>query len=385
MDGKVAKDKLKILILDAQNQNTLAIVRHLGSRHEIDVVGSKQNTLSFFSKYVSKKIILPDPKKNPLDFVQGLLKTLTLIHYDLLMPVGFRSYQLCAQYQDEIKRHTKLILTSAENINLASDKNATYRLAKKTGVPFPETYDIRKPEDFDTQLLNFPIVIKYPFESGKNVVEYAADNSSAKKIFSGMLSMNEGKAVIPIVQEYVTGDGYGFFAFYEDGICRRTFMHHRIREYPVTGGASVCAESFEDEALASAGRKLLDHLKWNGVAMVEFKKDNRDNSYKLMEINPKFWGSLELAICSGVDFPSMLCDTAGGKAFAAESQFRKVTFQWLLNGELFHFLERPSSLLNIIRTLRYSKTDFQWDDIRPNLFQFVNIFVHYYKKMSGKK
>ena len=43
--------------------------------------------------------------------------------------------------------------------------------------------------------------------------------------------------------------------------------------------------------------------------MVEFKVDERDNIPKLMEINGRFWGSLQLAIDAGVDFPALLIET----------------------------------------------------------------------------
>ena len=83
-------------------------------------------------------------------------------------------------------------------------------------------------------------------------------------------------------------------------------MHRRIRERLVMGGPSTCAESVYDSKLLDYGLRVLKNLKWHGVAMVEFKKDSIDGEFKLMEINPKFWGSLDLAIASGVDFPYLL-------------------------------------------------------------------------------
>ncbi|MFZ7114938.1 MAG: ATP-grasp domain-containing protein [Bacteroidota bacterium] len=375
---------MKVLILDAQNQNTLAIVRHLGRKgYVVNVAGNKAASLAFYSKYVSKKVILPDPKKKSKDFIDALINELTATKYDVLMPVGFKSYQLCAENQVEIKKLTHLVVTSYSNIKLASDKILTYELANSLNVPCPITYRIDSETSFHENEIKFPIVIKAPFESGKNIVEYANDPDQAAELFGQMKSSLNG--VNPIVQKYISGDGYGFFAYYKDGKCMKYFMHHRIREYPVTGGASVCAESFSDDKLKEAGMILLDHLKWNGVAMVEFKKDNSDGKYYLMEINPKFWGSLELALCSGVDFPEYIIMEKRGEAVTEVNNYKeKVIFQWILNGELFHFLERPSSFIRIIRTLFISQKDFRWNDIKPNLFQFVNIFVHYYKKITSR-
>ena len=56
-------------------------------------------------------------------------------------------------------------------------------------------------------------------------------------------------------------------------------MHRRIREYPSSGGPSTCAESYFDEKMLEYGKKILDHLKWDGVAMIEFKKDDSSGTY----------------------------------------------------------------------------------------------------------
>lgn len=373
---------MKILVLDATNQNTLAIVRHLGKAgYEIHTAGYQRQALSFYSKYCRKKIILPHPDRQEKKFIKELLQCLQGESYQLLMPVGFLSYKACAKYQEEIRKYTKLTLTSSENIELAASKDATYKLAEELGIPFPGTYPVFSETDFESLNADYPLVIKAPFESGKNVVEYARDKEDAILKYRNMIVRNNYSAPnLPLVQEYVVGDGYGFFAYYEKGRCINYFMHHRIREYPVTGGASVCAESFYDDELMILGKKMLDHLLWDGVAMVEFKKDRRSGLYKLMEINPKFWGSLELAIVSGVDFPGMLVQRAEGRTVQVVTKYKQLKFQWLINGELFHFFERPSAVLKILSTLFRSKSDFRWTDPLPNCFQVANIFVHYFKK-----
>ena len=182
------------------------------------------------------------------------------------------------------------------------------------------------------------------------------------------------------MQEYVKGDGYGFFAYYEEGSCKRIFMHKRIREFPASGGASVCAEAFYDKALLNYGKKLLDALKWNGVAMVEFKLDSITGEFKLLEINPKFWGSLDLSLVSGVNFPYFLVQRAKGEVVAQNYTFNShKRFQWLINGELYHCIDRPKSILQVFKSLFCSKSDLWLRDPLPALFQIVMIPIDIYK------
>ena len=378
-------ENVKILLLDAPNQNTLAIARHLGRQGVvIDMCGHQKISLAFYSKYVNRKFIIREPAKDEAGFIEDLVKILSAEKYLLVMPVGFKSYKACARNQDTLKKYTNLIITSNENIALASDKRRTNAFAETVGVPVPKTFIPQSVAEVEGLAIAFPCVVKAPFESGKNIVEYADNREELLARFKAMCAKNNFKAPdMPIVQEYIVGAGFGFFAYYDNGVCKRSFTHHRIREYPVTGGASVCAESFRDAKLNEIGKKMLDALKWNGVAMVEFKQDNRDGVYKLMEINPKFWGSLELALTAGVPFDEMLIDKALGNDVAFSEDFKDTTFQWILNGEVFHAIERPLAIPNIISTLFKSKKDLRLSDPLPHLYQLAYIFMHYYKKLKG--
>ncbi len=373
---------MNILLLDSGGQNTLAIIRSLGKKKifNIETVGYNKLSLANYSKYSAKKHIVPSPKDNPDLFIKAILEILSKNKYDLLMPVGYSSFKICMQYQNEIKDLTNIVLTNNNSFTIASNKTETYQLAEQLNIPYPKTYRLQNKSDITKLEPQFPVVIKAPFEMGKNVVEYAYSKEDMIKKFDALyFDYNFKEPYLPVVQDYITGDGYGFFAHYNNGVCMSQFMHKRIREYPVTGGASVCAESYYDIKLEEYGKRILDHLNWNGVAMVEFKKDIQTGEYKLMEINPKFWGSLELALVCGIEFPYYIIKQAQGEKIPINTKFPQIKFQWLLNGELYHFISRPKNGLKIIKDLFHSKKDFQILDPIPNFLQFLLIFVHYFK------
>jgi predicted ATP-grasp superfamily ATP-dependent carboligase len=108
-----------------------------------------------------------------------------------------------------------------------------------------------------------------------------------------------------ILQSYHQGVGYGIEMLTRDGEALAAFAHKRLREIPVTGGASSYRQSIKlDAKLYSYASRLLKELRWTGVAMVEFKAKGSETM--LMEINGRVWGSLPLAVASGVNFPLML-------------------------------------------------------------------------------
>ena len=56
--------------------------------------------------------------------------------------------------------------------------------------------------------------------------------------------------------------------------------------------------------------------------MIEYKVDSATGTPFLMEINGRFWGSLQLAIDSGVDFPALLAAVATGASPGAVTDYR---------------------------------------------------------------
>ena len=86
--------------------------------------------------------------------------------------------------------------------------------------------------------------------------------------------------------------------------------------------------------------RMLGPIGWHGVAMMEYKQDRRTGEFVLMEVNGRFWGSLQLAVDAGVDFPFLACQLARGVPPEAPRAVRLgVKNRWLL-GDLDHLLLR---------------------------------------------
>jgi hypothetical protein len=117
-----------------------------------------------------------------------------------------------------------------------------------------------------------------------------------------------------LLQEYVAGEGHGVELLLDRGRPLMVFQHRRLHEVPVTGGASALRESVAlDPELLAASTKLMEALRWTGLAMVEFRVGA--TGPVLMEVNGRIWGSLPLAVKSGVDFPLGLAELYLGPRF----------------------------------------------------------------------
>ena len=357
---------MKVLITDGNFKHTLAAVRSLGKRGiNVTVLSDLRFSISFYSKYCKDCIIVPNPKKD-IRFSDCALDIVKNNDYDVLLPISFASVFQISEIKEKLEQYVKVPIAGARSIGIAGSKDQTIEFAKKIGIPIPKTlYPKNVEEVYDiSKNIEYPVVVKGSEESG--YVGYA--NSPEELI----LRYNKIHKYSPIIQEYISGEGYGFFALYNHGEPRAIFMHRRLREYPVTGGPSTFAESIYESRLKELGLKILNNLNWHGVAMVEFKKSAKKGDFILMEINPKFWGSLELAIASGVDFPYLACEMAVNDDIKPVFEYKEgVRFRWLFPGDLFHTITNPRAIPRFFadffdRGIRY---DIELGDIKPNIMQ----------------
>lgn len=348
---------MNVLVTDGNYKNALAAVRSLGEKGTPVIVGSAARfSVSFYSRYCSARFVYPDPRREQ-EFVQSIIEHAERHKIDVVLPIGYRTNVALSKYREEVLEHVATPVADWETMTVAANKDQTMKFAQSIGIGIPRTYDC--PE----QVHEFPVVVKGVTDSG--FLRYV---NSAKEL--------SGVAVADcVIQDYIPGQGYGFFALCNKGQVRAIFMHKRLREYPVTGGPSTAAESIYDEDLRQTATRLLEGLKWHGVAMAEFKKDDRDGQFKLMEINPKFWGSLDLSIAAGVDFPYLAARLALDGDIEPVTDYRVgLRYSWPFPYDVMHVIARPASLPRFVCDLfsRGSATNVRFSDFKPNLFQMLS-------------
>ncbi len=362
---------MHVLVTDDSYRPSLGIVRSLGRKGiRVSVLASPTAAaLASRSRYCSGRYVVPPPGEP--SFYPAVLDLLRRVHFDLIIPVGYASTLALTRHKSEISALTHLEIGDGYKIRSAADKCYAQELAASAGVPTPRTLCPHSPLEVVERAgrMAFPVVVKPASEEFKEPVRYAHSAAELVLLYRLMTLHRNGSHRLPIIQEFIPGYGCGFFALYEHGVAKRIFMHRRVRETPPRGGISCCAESFYDPRLKDYGTRLLNRLEWHGVAMVEFRYDERDHDYKLMEINPKFWGSLELALAAGVDFPFALCQIGQGRDLTYSEKYeRSLRFHWPLL-ELQHVWKRPASLGAVLRDLLDPrvKSNIRWFDLKPNL------------------
>jgi predicted ATP-grasp superfamily ATP-dependent carboligase len=348
-----------VLVTDAKQRKSVPIIRSLG-RQGIPVVAGDDARFSmgFFSKYCTKAMIYPAPDKEPAKFMEWLLAKAREGSFDILYAIDERTLDVVTRYHEEITQYVSFPSPNFVTYIKARDKGNTLTLAQSLGIPSPRTIclDNLKNLKQTAKLLTFPAVIKPRLSSGSRGLAYVRSihelEVTCQRIYQDYGGM--------VIQEYLPPGGGTFgveVLMHWDGKPRATFVHRRLREYPVNGGPSTLRESLAAPDLVELGVRLLQAMEWVGVAMVEFKVDPRDGIPKLMEVNPKFWGSIALPIAAGVDFPYLLYRMAiDGNVEPVTSFELGVRCRWLVPGDILHFIFNPDRF-----KMKPSFFDF-WDD-----------------------
>lgn len=371
---------IRVLVTDAGYKHSLGITRALG---EIGlnpyVLTTRRLSLAGCSRYARAEIKLP--QNYTFDELESALLRFEI---NLIILVGTDSFKKIVPWKNRLaKKNINLITVDNDTQNIAFSKKETYELAIRLGVSVPKTFYPQSLRELDKLkfAVTYPCVIKGLYEVGGNIVDYAHDKEDLVEKYNNICNKYGLDEItgLPMLQEYIPGDGCAFFAVYNNGVCGLTFQHRRIREYPVSGGASVCAESFYNTLLERNGKLLLDSLNWHGVAMVEFKLDNNQQPV-LMEINPKFWGSLDLALEAGVNFPKSLVDIHLGKIIEYSNLYKiPFRYHWPLSGDLNHVVENPKNLLSFLKDVLNPrvKSNIWLTDPLPTLHMLIYFLLDY--------
>ncbi len=326
---------MKVVVTDGNNRAALAVTRSLGRLGHQVVVGERRApALAQTSRYCAGRFTYPDPVSEPDAFAERVLETVRRERADVVVPMADVTTFSLLRRRAELEAICRLPLAPTPTIERAGDKADIVETARTLGVPVPQTVRIDAAGPVPPLPFPYPVVVK-PHRSRvltaggwkSTAVGYAADAAALAQ----QLARRPAHEFPLLIQERIAGPGVGVFACYDRGRAVALFSHRRLRERPPWGGVSVLSESAPlcPQASASA-TALLDAIGWHGVAMVEFKRDDRDDTPRLMEINGRFWGSLQLAIDAGVDFPAMLLTLVEGGSFPPQAPYRLgVRNRWL--------------------------------------------------------
>lgn len=374
---------MKVLITDAEYKNSLAALRALGKKGiNVDVAGNKKLSQSFYSKYTNNKFIYPRPKNKGKKFVKFLIDLLKNENYDVVLPIGAKTTIPISYYKDRIEEYTNLVVPGYKILSKAHDKSKCLKIAKKIGIPIPETH---RPESIDEVKniagdITYPSVIKIKRGSAAKGLNYANSKKELIENYRQYLNDDREDEIIfnynrPMIQEFIPGEIHDVCVIFDEEKPKAVLSQKRIRTLPPSGGGGIYNVTTDNEKLKKLSVKLLKKINWHGPAQVEFKIDSRRGEPKLMEVNSKFWGTLDLSIQAGINFPYLACQIALGRKIKKQHEYKRdLYYRWPYPYELKYILEHKNkgeAIKNLLDNRGEVKTDLSIKDPLPHFAEIV--------------
>jgi len=399
---------MNVLVLDGNQNQAVASVRSLARAGHTVVAGEAASwSKAGWSRACSGSFQYPSPQGNVAAFVEAIARFVRERPGTLVLAMTEATTLPLSAHRDFLfAAGARLVLPDHSDLLRAFDKNETTLLAASLGVAVPRTVVVTSPEQARdaAQSMRYPVVLKPRTSeelSGDGKLRttgrprYAGDAAQCEAAIHDIRS----RASSVLVQEFVAGEGTGYFALMNHGELRAEFAHRRIRDVHPTGSGSAVRASVEvDPEIRRSSVAILSALRWHGVAMVEYRKQSGSPAI-FMEVNGRFWHSLALACYAGVDFPALLARMAEHGDVEPSAGYRSgLRCRWLL-GDARHLVEvwkgpppgYPGAYPGRLRTLLQVLTPvpgtchdlFQWRDPLPEFGDWLNFFMRLIRGRSA--
>ncbi|MFX0092579.1 MAG: hypothetical protein ACFFBD_12520 [Candidatus Hodarchaeota archaeon] len=312
-----------VIVLGVDSATGLGVIRSLGKNGLRVIAGDDtQRAIGFYSKYVKDSLLLPSDKEKTIS---------TLLKFGLkkpgwvIIPTTDYYVTLVSQKWEELSKHFILTTAPWHIVRFCIDKLLTYKIAKKAGIPTPQTYCPRNEKELkkiangldfrgkswilkSRSKVLFPNAQKGLFHKGK-AVEATSKKDLLELYHANIDTIGESA----LVQERIPGmpDRNVIFQTVINQQSQPVVVstEKKIRQLPLFFGVGSYRESIAEPIAIKFGLKLLNRIGYYGMAYVEFKRDPRDGQLKLMEINPRFTMGISLAKACGINFALILYNT----------------------------------------------------------------------------
>ena len=335
---------MNVLLTNPNYKHTWALALHFYKKgHKVYCISKKKFSLLSASRFLQKVIFIEDITE------ENCYSICNRYSIDIIVPVGFAETLIFSKFIVNSKFRDIITVTNYENILFTSNKKQISEHIQNLGLSIPKTYDIRSKKFKQNEIFFDQKFFIKPSKEGLIKKYFNINNVNdfirAQDFFSAIGYSYDDL----ILQEFIEGDGVGYFAVCEHGEPLVEYSHMRVREWPKIGGYSTACKTYHSDELRLISRKVVKSLNWRGPIMIEYKKSKKDGNFYFIEINPKFWGSLELGLLSGVNIVDALIQITNPNCDnnIPVDELKNISIAWPLDGDAFHYLTNPSLLLTL--------------------------------------
>jgi predicted ATP-grasp superfamily ATP-dependent carboligase/CelD/BcsL family acetyltransferase involved in cellulose biosynthesis len=399
------KYKIPAIVL-GMTVNGLGAARSL-ARNGVKVyaLDSHKDRPAMFTRY-AKCLVCPEVQRNEANFRDFLLNlTHKIGGTAVLLPTSDAHNEFVNNNREALEPYLKFAMSPKPIMDQMLNKKGQYLLAKEIGIPIPETYFPQSEEEVKAlaQKISYPVILKglstgnwrRKFGDKKAVIV-----KNSQELLDSYIAIHNYDHIEPIIQEIIQGDdtcNYKICAYIDSqGRPLLTFTLQKIRQYPCDFGIGSSVISVWEPKVAELGMKFMLKSGYRGIGSIEFKKDIRENEFKMIEINPRLWAQNSLPDACGQNFALTAYLDIVGEKLEPKTEFKE-GIKWIALEEDrtsfkgYHTQGRMSwrQWLKSILTGKRIWATWDWDDPLPfliatrfGLLPFIKIYAKIKAKMS---
>jgi D-aspartate ligase len=347
--------RISILIPDGESDFAYHVVVCLAKADNVDVhiLAKYSRPPARYSRSTSSFHILPPGK----DLVDGIANVCSQVPVDLVMPVDVESGYYLAQNRERIPN--LFLLESAERIKMVWDKYLLAEYLRANEFPHPLTITDRSQFVEKIAALDFPVLLKPRVSEGGSGIEKCRSREELLERVGGGF-FNEF-----IIQEFVEGEDIDCSVLCRDGVILAHTVQKALYNNSECYRPADAIEFVHHPGVVEKAAELMSALKWNGVAHVDMRIRASDGAILIIEINPRFWGSLEGSLHAGVNFPYVACLASLGREFPMPA-YRNSRYM-----SVFTALQRMSKCKPIVTFFKETNLGSRLKDPLPVIMRLV--------------
>ena len=363
----MSSQDMTVLIPDGEN-NGLAyrVISCLSGvpRIRIHVLSNVKNVPIRYSRYISQFTYYP-PSGDPLGWIAKINKEVAENGVDFILPVGIKGIRNILKFKDNPKIKSNLVvLPDFEEFGICCDKRALATHCNQYNISRPDYFLPDQKDKWDE--LGFPVLVK-------DADEGTGSGSGVRK-FNNIIDLStyldkDNRSKTTLVERFVNGYDIDCSVLCVNGVIKAYTIQKGMDYGKKAFSPPISVEFVESPRLLEVVEELMSSLKWNGVAHIDMRYDQDDESFKVIEINPRYWFSLDASLIAGVNFPLMHLLSSQDQDFKipAYKSIKAIT----LKGFLKNLRRTPLLLFRFKYLWNHSSLKFIVKDPIPVLIQFV--------------
>jgi biotin carboxylase len=307
----------------------------------VSACGNSALSMTRVSRYVDSFDSVPDPFGDPRAYAAAVGDVMRRRGAALVLP-AHEDFVSLQQFPDLLPAGTIVAAPGYEAREIL-DKWTLIQRAKRARIPAPDTYAPESLEEAENILarIDLPAIIKPHRGNGGKGVRLIRDRSQGSQAYRQIVSQFQlSSPMLPLIQQHIAGGQFGSCFMAIDGKLQACFIERYLRCKQAGFGTSVLREPARSAKIQEYTERLCSELQWTGIGHFDFIVDEAEKRPYLLEMNPRFWGALNLAVRNGFDFPRALASWAATGAMDARSFTTRppVSSLWIA-GELMACLQ----------------------------------------------